>query len=152
MCAFVPAPPIEPPRPLWRRAFDAVYASLRRVITRTFEAYVDLLRLNWRVVSWLGNNFVGAIIRHLSASWMFRAGLAVAVCAELARRRWQGPNVIAAVEGFIDEHVRRQRYAIHQILLISWLLSGSCARAGPDPSRPHGPTNLCARALPRPRP
>jgi hypothetical protein len=121
--AGVHQPPEPQPSPSMR-LWASVSASASRVAHRTLRTYTDFLQIKWRAIRWV-LDILRVVVRHLASSWTFRVGFAAALCAELARRRWQGPNVVAAIEHFIDEYVRHQRYAIHQILFISWLLSGS---------------------------
>ena len=100
--------------------------TVSRAVARVSASAIGRYRfLLLRTLMWL-MEFSLAFMRYLCTPTCMIA-FAVAVGAEIGRRRWNGPNVVAAVENFIDEHIRRQRYAVHQVLFISWVLTGSWA-------------------------
>ena len=92
----------ETPR-AWRAA-----SELRSTIERTASNAIDrYITINTKTFTWLFD-ITYAVCLHL-CNLTFGISFAAAIGAEAARRRWHGPNIVAAMERFIDEHVRLQR-------------------------------------------
>ena len=115
------APPPKPPS-LWQAVSRAAQKAVVRTTSNTLDHYISFFDLS---LSWTWTALVTFATR--LSTLTFGIAFALAVGAEVARRRWNGPNIVAAIERFIDDHIRLQRYAIHQILMISWLLTGGWA-------------------------
>jgi hypothetical protein len=113
-----------PPRPpsFSQALFQAARKSLIRIASNALSHYIAFfdfsLTWTWQLLTTFASRL---------STPTFGIAFALGVGAEIARRRWNGPNVVAAIERFIDDHIRLQRYAIHQILMISWLLTGGWA-------------------------
>lgn len=121
ICLRLYRPP-EPPDSWARRAVSATKRAVKRTAKHAFSRYVTFFD---RTAMWT-YQLLSAFAQRLATATFFTC-FVLALVAEGARRRWNLPNVVASIERFIDEHVRLQRYAIHQILFISWLLTGSWA-------------------------
>ena len=93
-----------------------------RVASSTLEGYIACAN---QTLHWTSAMLRGVVL-HLGRSVVFCACFVACLVAEYLRRWRRGPNLVAAVERFIDTHVHFHRFAIHQIVLLSWLLTGSC--------------------------
>lgn len=122
---FSPPPPPPPPPPpafAFVVACNAVRSSFERIAARHMDSHVAFL-------SYISNflfDVVAAVCKRFWASPTFMVAFVASLVFEFGLRRALGmPNWIFVIERVIDEHLRGQRYVIHQLIAISWLLTGS---------------------------
>ena len=87
----------------WQAAGE-LRSVAERIASNALQHYISL---NTKTLAWI-YGITYAVLLHL-CNLTFTISFAAAIGAEAARRRFNGPNIVAAMERFIDEHVRLQR-------------------------------------------